>query len=93
MAAGRPDITSRQAEPMEYVQARVQEALARDARAGELAVHVKPRGSALVLTGTVANTDRAARVETVARQAAAGVEIDNELGLVDLSPPGRMEPV
>ena len=75
------------------MQARVQEALARDVRAGELAVDVKPRGSALVLAGTVATAERAAQLETVARQAAAGVEIRNELGVVDLSPPGRMEPL
>jgi osmotically-inducible protein OsmY len=82
-----------QAEPVEYVQARVQDALARDPRTGELAVSVKTRGAALVLTGTVANADRRAQIETVARQVAAGVEIHNELGVVDLSPPGRMEPL
>jgi osmotically-inducible protein OsmY len=80
-------------QPVEYVQARVQDALARDARTGELAIDVKPRGAALVLAGTVATADRRKQVEVVARQAASGVEIHNELGVVDLSPPGGMEPV
>jgi hypothetical protein len=46
-----------------------------------------------VLAGTVATADRRKQVEVVARQAASGVEIHNELGVVDLSPPGGMEPV
>jgi len=62
-----------------YVIQRVREALAHDPRVGELELGVDVRGDRLFVTGSVQTEERRAAVEQVAREAAPGMEVHNQV--------------
>jgi osmotically-inducible protein OsmY len=77
----------------DYELARVHDALAHDERTAELSIEVHQRGDVLVLTGTVATEERRDDIAAVVAEVARDTQIRNEIDLVDLSPPTRMEPL
>jgi osmotically-inducible protein OsmY len=79
--------------PDDYKLARVHDALAHDERTSELSIEVHQRGPVLVLTGTVATEERRDHIVEVVTESAPEAQIRNEIEIVDLSPPTRMEPL
>lgn len=77
----------------DYGLARVQDALAHDERASELSVEVHQRGGVLVLTGAVATEERRDQIVAVVAESAPDAEIRNEIDIIEVSPPTRMEPL
>lgn len=79
------------ADAPEYVVGRIQQALATDARTGELELDVRVAGGRIYLTGTVATLERRAACEEVVREVAGGYEVMNELSVMDEPGSGREE--
>jgi hypothetical protein len=65
--------------PDAYVLERVRDALASDARVGELGLDVELAGDVLVVRGAVSTAARKASVEPVAREARAGLGVSHEV--------------
>jgi osmotically-inducible protein OsmY len=74
-----------------YVAARVQRALAEDDRTTELGIRVDVRGEHVFLRGQVSCDERRREIEKVAREAAPGLRVHNEITLVEVSEPGEEE--
>ena len=74
-----------------YVAARVKRALAEDARTNELGIRVDVRGEHVYLRGQVSGAERRREIEQVAREAAPGLRVHNELTLVEVRDPGEEE--
>jgi osmotically-inducible protein OsmY len=74
-----------------YVAGAIEQALAEDPRTHELGIHADVRGDVVHLTGEVAGEERRRLIEDVARQAAPGLTIRNEVSVAELYPPGREE--
>jgi osmotically-inducible protein OsmY len=74
-----------------YVAARVQRALAEDDRVNELGIRVDVRGEQLYLRGQVSCDERRHKIEDVAREAAPGLRVHNEITLVEVREPGEEE--
>jgi osmotically-inducible protein OsmY len=71
--------------PAEYVIAHVQEALAADDGVSELGIGVFLAGGRIFLTGTVASDEQRQRAGTVAGEVADGVEVCNDLEVVQMT--------
>ena len=65
-------------EPDEYLVARIQDALARDRRAGELGIEVRIAGGKVFLHGAVSSEERRAAVAAVAGDVAIGPDVCDE---------------
>ncbi|GLX01501.1 MULTISPECIES: BON domain-containing protein [Microtetraspora] len=74
-----------------YVAARVQRALAEDERTVELGIRVDVRGNQIFLRGRVSAPERRLLIEDVAREAAPGLSVHNEITLVEVREPGEEE--
>ncbi|GIH60343.1 MULTISPECIES: BON domain-containing protein [Microbispora] len=74
-----------------YVAARVQRALAEDERTTELGIRVDVRGEEVYLRGQVSCDERRHQIENVAREAAPGLRLHNEITLVEVREPGEEE--
>jgi osmotically-inducible protein OsmY len=75
----------------EYLVGRIQQALATDARTGELELDVRVAGGRVFLTGTVVTPERRIAVEEVVREMAPGYEVMNELSVMDEPGSGQEE--
>ena len=78
-------------EAPQYVAARVQQALAEDARTNELGIRVDVRGDQLFLRGQVSESDQKDRLGEVARETAPALHVHNEIKIVDMTGPGEDE--
>ena len=78
-------------EAPQYVAARVQRALAEDERTTELGIRVDIRGDQLYLRGQVVGPERRELIAEVAGEAAPGLEVHNEIDVVDVRDPVREE--
>lgn len=74
-------------EAPQYVAARVQRALAEDERTTELGIRVDIRGDQLYLRGQVVSADRSELIAEVAGEAAPGLNVHNEIDVVDVRDP------
>jgi osmotically-inducible protein OsmY len=74
-----------------YVAARVQRALAEDDRTTELGIRVDVRGEQVYLQGQVPCEERRHLIEDVAREAAPGLTVHNEINLTEVREPGEEE--
>ncbi|MBB2911328.1 osmotically-inducible protein OsmY [Streptosporangium becharense] len=74
-------------EAPQYIAARVQRALAEDDRTTELGIRVDVRGDQLYLRGQVNCAERCRLITEVAREAAPGLVIHNEIDVVDVREP------
>ena len=78
--------------PMQYVVARVRDALAHDDRVAALDIQVRIVGSDMFLTGTVSSDPRRAAVEDVVRGEVPDLTIHNQLDVLPVdAPTGREE--
>jgi osmotically-inducible protein OsmY len=71
--------------PGEYLIAHVQEALASHDGVSELGIGVSLAGGRMFLTGTVASEEQRARAATVAAEVAEGLDVCNDLEVVQLT--------
>ncbi|MBX6383463.1 MAG: BON domain-containing protein [Microbispora sp.] len=74
-----------------YVAARVQRVLAEDDRTTELGIRVDVRGQEVYLRGQVSCAERRRQIENVAREAAPGLRVHNEITLVEVQEAGEEE--
>lgn len=74
-----------------YVAGRIERALAEDPRTNELGVHADVRGDLVYLRGQVATEQRRQAITAVARSAAPGLTIRNEVAVAEIRPPGQEE--
>ncbi|HLU71694.1 MAG TPA: BON domain-containing protein [Nonomuraea sp.] len=74
-------------EAPQYVAARVQAALAEDGRTHELGIRVDVRGDQLFLRGQVSGAEQRERLGQVAREAAPGLHVHNEVNVVEVNRP------
>lgn len=75
----------------QYHVARIQRALADDPRTSELGVQVHVHGDRVHLAGTVPSEQRRAELERVLHEQEPGVQIQNDVQVVDAGEPGRTE--
>jgi osmotically-inducible protein OsmY len=78
-------------EAPQYVAARVQQALAEDARTNELGIRVDIRGDQLFLRGQVSESGQRDRLGEVAHETAPALHLHNEIRILDASEPGEDE--
>lgn len=78
-------------DPPHYLAARIKSRLAEDARTVELGIQVDVRGDIVFLRGQVATPRRRELIETVAREAAGGRRISNDVTVVEIRPPKTEE--
>ncbi len=78
-------------ETPQYVAARIQRALAEDERSNELGIRVDVRGDHVFLRGQVSGDTHLHLIEEVAREAAPGLTVHNEVTLVEVREPGMEE--
>ncbi|GAA4570964.1 BON domain-containing protein [Planotetraspora kaengkrachanensis] len=78
-------------ETPQYVAARIQRALAEDERTNELGIRVDVRGDQVFLRGQVSCEERRHGIEDVAREAAPGLTVHNEIRLLEVRAPGEEE--
>jgi hypothetical protein len=78
-------------EPLEYVAAHLNEALANDPRVSELGLHIAVRGDRLYVTGTVATDERRTAIEDVLAGLGTGYEIHNETTVACMAVPDDVE--
>ncbi|MEU7892670.1 BON domain-containing protein [Nonomuraea sp. NPDC049152] len=78
-------------EAPQYVAARVQRALAEDDRSHELGIRVDVRGDQLFLRGQVSGEEHRRQMEQVAKEAAPGLHVHNELQVMRVREPGEDE--
>ncbi|WP_214107219.1 BON domain-containing protein [Acrocarpospora catenulata] len=74
-----------------YVAARVQRAIAEDARTNELGIKVDVRGNQIFLQGQVFEEEQRAHLTEVATEAAPGLTVHNEVTCVQVGEPGEEE--
>ncbi|GAB1822200.1 BON domain-containing protein [Herbidospora sp. RD11066] len=74
-----------------YVAARVQQAIAEDGRTNELGIRVDVRGDQLFLRGQVTGEEQRDLLTDVAREAAPGLTVHNEVTCVEVRAPGEEE--
>ncbi|GHH70231.1 hypothetical protein GCM10017673_21760 [Streptosporangium violaceochromogenes] len=74
-------------EAPQYVAARVQSALAEDERTHELGIRVDVRGGQLFLRGRVTGEERRLLIADVAREAAPGLTVRNEIVVMEVRDP------
>ena len=79
--------------PDDYLAGHVSEALATDARTHELGISVSVRGDTIYLRGEVAAAQRRQLAADVASQAAPGMQVQNDISVSELHPPGPEEVV
>jgi osmotically-inducible protein OsmY len=78
--------------PMQYVVARLRDALAHDERVAALDIQVRIVGSDVFLTGMVSSDPRRAAVEDVVRGEVPDLTIHNQLDVLPVeAPTGREE--
>jgi osmotically-inducible protein OsmY len=78
--------------PMQYVVARVRDALAHDTRVAALDLHVRIVGSDLFLTGMVSSEPRRDTAEAVVRAEVPELTVHNQLAVLPAeAPSGREE--
>ena len=78
--------------PMQYVVARVRDALAHDVRVAALDIQVRIVGSDLFLTGMVSSDPRRVAAEAVVRGEVPDLTIHNQLDVLPVdAPSGREE--
>jgi osmotically-inducible protein OsmY len=75
--------------PPHRLAARIKDRLAEDARTVELGIDVDIHDDVVVLRGQVATARRRALIEAVAREAASGLRIANDIIVVGLPPQAR----
>jgi hypothetical protein len=80
-------------EPAEYVAQKLRDALAADARTGELGLDVHLVGERFVVRGTVGSDARRSAINDVARDVAPDVEIVNETDVKEVNEPGVEESI
>lgn len=78
-------------ETPQYVAARIQRALAEDDRSNELGIRVDVRGDHVYLRGQVSGDEHLHLIIEVAREAAPGMTVHNEVTLVEVGDPGMEE--
>jgi len=78
-------------EPCEYVAEHVRDAIAKDARLGELHLHVTCVGNRLVVTGDVATEERRRAVGDVASRVCPDREISNQTTVVPIPEAPKVE--
>ncbi|NUW36392.1 BON domain-containing protein [Nonomuraea sp. SMC257] len=78
-------------EAPQYVAARIQQAMAEDARTHELGIHVDVRGDQLFLRGQVSGNDQRVRLGEVAHEVAPDLKMHNEIKVVVVNEPGEDE--
>jgi osmotically-inducible protein OsmY len=74
-----------------YVEARVREALASDARTNELGIEVAVAGGKVHLSGTTATRDRKKAIGQVAREVLGDRDVVNEVTVPELFEPATAE--
>jgi osmotically-inducible protein OsmY len=74
-----------------YVAGHVHDALATDPRTGAQDVQATVVAGRVVLSGTCATDDRKAAITEVAREAARGLDVVNEVEVLDVAPPTTHE--
>ncbi|MEV5408988.1 BON domain-containing protein [Thermopolyspora sp. NPDC052614] len=67
-----------------YVAARVQQALAEDERTNELGIKVDVHGDQVFLRGRVGSVERRRHLTEVAKEAAPGAHVHNEVDVVNI---------
>ena len=81
-------------EPIDtYDAEHIREALIADPRVNALDVQVSLAGEALVVTGSVPTMERRDAIATVLAELAPGVDVRNDVSLIDLSEPTGQEVV
>jgi osmotically-inducible protein OsmY len=78
--SGPPD---QAAEPKQYVVARIQDALARDPRVGELDIHAKIVGQDVFLNGSVPTEDRREAISVVVDELLPDHEVHNQIAVTN----------
>lgn len=78
-------------EPVQYLAARVREAIASDERTHVLDVDVRIVGGQVFLRGQVPNDERRSAIEEVARGVVEGLQIHNEVEVFGAEPAGVEE--
>lgn len=73
-------------DPPHYVAADIKSRLAEDPRTLELGIQVDVRGDVVFLRGNVASPQRRELIEAVAREAAGGRRIANDVTVVEMHP-------
>lgn len=76
-----------------YVAARVQQALAEDERTNELGIRVDVHGAEVFLRGSVGSAERRRHLTEVAREAAPGTVVHNEVDVVNIRAAEEAEPL
>jgi osmotically-inducible protein OsmY len=74
-----------------YLAGQIERALASDPRTNELGVRADVRDQVVILRGEVAAEQRRRLIAEVARDAAPGLEIRNEVSVSELRPPEEEE--
>jgi osmotically-inducible protein OsmY len=74
-----------------YLAGQIEQALASDPRTNELGVRADVRDQVVTLRGEVAGEQRRRLIAEVARDAAPGLEVRNEVSVPELRPPGQEE--
>lgn len=77
----------------QYLVGKLQEALAVDSRVGALDLHISVAHGRLHLTGQVPTEERREAVERIARELAPGLDVRNELTVLELAESAKPEAV
>lgn len=80
-------------EPREYLAQHLRDAIAADARTGELGVEVTVVGERLIVRGIVGSEERRSAIDDVAGEVVPDVEIVNETEVKDVHGPGAEETI
>jgi hypothetical protein len=78
-------------EPEDYAIQRLRDALATDARVGEMGLEVRMVAGKVFLTGQVATAERRRAVGTVAAEVLPDYEIHNETDVIEVGDHPRVE--
>ncbi len=80
-------------EPREYLAQRLRDAIAADARTGELGLNVDVAEERLVVRGTVGSEQRRRAIDEVAREVVGDVGVVNETDVKEVHEPGAEESI
>ena len=80
-------------EPPEYLAQKLRDALAADARTGELGLDVVVDRDRFIVRGTVGSDERRSAISDVALEVAPDVEIVNETEVKEIGEPGTEESI
>ena len=80
-------------EPREYLAQRLRDAVAADARTGELGLDVAVAGERLIVRGIVGSEERRRAIDDVAREILPDVEVVNETDVKEVHEPGAEESI